>query len=214
MPGYADPKFTGFLSRAVAEDTLIRMQNCIAQLKQGDASARDQLFEYADRRLRILTDKMLSSFDRVRAFEGADDVRQNASIRLLRALNEIPITTPTDFFRLAATQIRRELIDLSRHYYGPAGLGQRQSPLPSTDNSALAASTWNSTRLASWSEFHSQVERLPDDEKAVFDLLWYQDLEQSEAAEALGISVATVKRRWMAARLRLKENVPGQLPAV
>lgn len=34
-------------------------------------------------------------------------------------------------------------------------------------------------------------------------LLWYEGLSQPEAAAALGVSLATVKRRWQAARLAL-----------
>ncbi len=52
---------------------------------------------------------------------------------------------------------------------------------------------------------HEQVERLPPEEREVFDLCWYHDLTQEEAAAALGVSVRTIKRRWLRARLRLQE---------
>ncbi len=54
-----------------------------------------------------------------------------------------------------------------------------------------------------WTEFHQQVEALPEDEREVFNLLWYGELTQAEAAEILGIAVRTVIRRWQAARVRL-----------
>jgi RNA polymerase sigma factor (sigma-70 family) len=44
---------------------------------------------------------------------------------------------------------------------------------------------------------------LPEEERSVFDLLYYHDLSQAEAAELLGVSVPTIKRRWAAARMRL-----------
>jgi RNA polymerase sigma factor (sigma-70 family) len=57
--------------------------------------------------------------------------------------------------------------------------------------------------LAEWTEFHRQVEVLPEDEREVFNLLWYGELTQAEVAEVLGIAVRTVIRRWQAARVRL-----------
>jgi len=56
------------------------------------------------------------------------------------------------------------------------------------------------------------VEALPDDEKEVFDLLWYQELTQAEAAALLNVSERTIKRRWASARLRLHEILGGELP--
>ena len=46
--------------------------------------------------------------------------------------------------------------------------------------------------------------RLPAEEREVFDLLWYEGLEQREAAACLGVPRATVQRHWLKARLRLK----------
>jgi DNA-directed RNA polymerase specialized sigma24 family protein len=45
-------------------------------------------------------------------------------------------------------------------------------------------------------------------------LLWYQELTQGEAAALLGISAATIRRRWLAARRRLLQTLKGQLPGL
>ena len=65
-----------------------------------------------------------------------------------------------------------------------------------------------------WSEFHQQVERLPEEEREVFDLLWYQGLSQAEAGQVLGVTERTIKRRWASARLRLHRVLKGTLPDV
>ena len=44
------------------------------------------------------------------------------------------------------------------------------------------------------------------------DLLYYQGLTQAEAAEVLGVSERTVKRRWQAARLALHDALGGEIP--
>src|SRR5262249_61821855 len=59
-------------------------------------------------------------------------------------------------------------------------------------------------RLATWSAFHEQVAALPEEEREVFDLLWYQGLPQAEAAELLHVNVRTIKRRWVSARMKIQ----------
>ena len=60
-----------------------------------------------------------------------------------------------------------------------------------------------------WTEFHEAVARLPDDLRVVFDLLWYQEMSQAEAAALLGVAVPTVKLRWMKARLQVQQALGG-----
>ena len=59
--------------------------------------------------------------------------------------------------------------------------------------------------------FHEQVEALPEPEREVVNLLWYEEMPQPEAGDVLGISLATVKRRWQSARLRLSETLDGEI---
>ena len=61
--------------------------------------------------------------------------------------------------------------------------------------------------LSAWSLFHEQVERLPDELRETFNLLYYEDLSQEESANVLGVSVSTVKRRWQEARVRLHDEL-------
>ena len=59
-----------------------------------------------------------------------------------QALEKVELTDARHFLRLAAVQIRREMIDMARHYHGPHGMaahhvtnmplrdaGSRQAPL-------------------------------------------------------------------------------------
>src|SRR5919201_1947156 len=87
------------------------------------AAAREELLAATCERLRRLTRKMLRDYPGVRRWEETGDVLQNALLRLCRALRDVTPPTARDYFRLAALQIRRELLDLARHYYGPQGQG-------------------------------------------------------------------------------------------
>src|SRR5262249_22666202 len=100
-------------------DSDTHLQHWIDRLRAGDPAARDRLIGHACARLRRLTRPMLRGSRRLRGYEETDDVLHNAVLRLLPPLQAPPPATAADFFRLAAQQVRRELLDLSRHYFGP-----------------------------------------------------------------------------------------------
>lgn len=190
-----------------AHSTTFLVQNCLNRLRTGDATARDELIAVTADRLRRLTRKMFAEGDRLRRWEEVDDVAQNATLRLYSALRDTVPETPLAFFRLGALQIRRELMDLARRYFGPLGAGANQaSAAGNADSSGLAdagQSTYDPGRLAEWSEFHARVENLPDSDRTLVDLLWYQGLPQEDVAGLLGVDVRTVQRRWVKTRLQL-----------
>ena len=113
-----------------------------------------------------------------------------------------------------------ELLDLARHYNGPQGQGAHHATWGPGDSSATGSDSGpaphdpsdDPARLAAWGEFHERIGSLPDEERAVFDLIWYQGLSQAEAATLLNVSERTVKRRWQAARLKLHEALAGEVP--
>jgi RNA polymerase sigma-70 factor (ECF subfamily) len=197
------------------------VQSCLDRLARGDETARAELFERTCERLSTLAHKMLRSYPRVRRWEETGDVLQNAILRLDRALKQVTVATPRDYFRLAALNVRRELLDMAKHYYGPQGGGAKHAThAPDARSSAQgglahdpgAESTAEPGRLAAWTEFHEQIEHLPAEEREVFDLLWYQELSQAEAAALLDVSERTIKRRWQSARIMLHDALKGEIP--
>jgi RNA polymerase sigma-70 factor (ECF subfamily) len=196
------------------------LQHCLDRLRAGDESARRELVAGACGRLGELTRTMLKDYRRLRRWEETDDVLQNALVRLHRSLQDVTPPSLRDFYRLAALQVRRELIDLARHYFGPHGQGRRHHTNAGDDDSRrtprpayeLPGPAEEPDALAAWAEFHRQADALPEEERDVFDLVWYQGLKHTEAADLLGVSARTVKRRWQAACLRLHEVLRGQLP--
>lgn len=198
----------------------LQIQGYLDRLRGGDEAARGELLNSACDRLRRLTRKMIKGYPNVHRWEQTDDVLQNAILHLQRTLQQLPIETARDFFRLAALHIRRELLDLARHYYGPHGAGARHeshSKRPAESGRVSTPDdpsdvTHEPVRLAAWSAFHEQVAGLPDNEREVFDLLWYQGLTQAEAAELLHVDVRTIKRRWLSARMILQDALQGEMP--
>jgi RNA polymerase sigma-70 factor (ECF subfamily) len=201
-----------------SSDHTTEIQAQLDRLHAGDGTARDELLALAAHRLVRLARKMLKGYPGVARWEQTDDVAQNALIRLNRALCNMAPPTARDFYNLAAVEIRRELIDLVRHYNGPLGIGANYSTQAGHANSAAAAGpstpdlSHDPGRLAAWAEFHDAVHSLSEPDRELFHLLWYQGLSQSQTASVLGISERTVHTRWLAARVRLSDALGGQLP--
>ena len=202
------------------ESQIAQVESWLERLNRGDAAARDELVSCASERLRRLTQRMLNDYPRVHRWEETDDVWNQALERLYVALAEVNPPTARDFYRLANLQIRRILIDLSRKYGGPMGLGaNHQSGGGRLDESGQPVFdpcdvSNNPVELESWTTFHEHVDLLPDDQREVFHLIYYQDLNQSEIAELLGVSERTVKRRWQEARLALCEALDDAMPLI
>lgn len=189
--------------------------------QSGEPSARGRLLEHCCGRLRILARQMLRQrFPHVGRWEQTDDVLQQAMLRLHGALDEVKLESGRHFYNLAATQIRRELIDLARHYYGPLGQGTKHETEQIGGDPERRAQPkhdrpdWSKepSSLAEWAEFHRQIEKLPPEEREVVDLLWYQGFTQDEAADVLGVTDRTVRRRWISARASLYETMAGEPP--
>ena len=204
---------------ASGTDLSTEIQLRLDRLRSGDESVRDELLDITRMRLGRLARKMLQGYPGVRRWEQTDDILQNAALRLCRALKKIRPESVHGFVRLAALQIRRELIDLARHYDGPEGEGRHHASLAGPDDAGTVpgppdspSDTDDPVRLATWSEFHETVKSLPDAEREVFDMLWYQGLTQREASALLGVTERVAKRRWRSARLKLHEMLGGRMP--
>jgi RNA polymerase sigma-70 factor (ECF subfamily) len=191
------------------------LKDLLARARLGDESARGDLIRRCSHRLELLTRKMLKDYPSVRRWEETGDVFQNSAVRLVRALNAVTPANTREFFGLAAEQIRRELIDLARHYRGPEGHGRNLVDATSAENSAPAFDPPAATEsdLDRWTAFHEAVHRLPAENREVFMLTFYHGWTQPEIAELFGVDERTVRRRWQAASLQLGEQLGGRLPS-
>jgi RNA polymerase sigma factor (sigma-70 family) len=185
------------------------------RLRAGDDSARDPLIALAQGRFVALARAMLRRYPHVRRWEETDDLLQAALMRLHRGLAVVRPEDVRHFDHLAATQIRRELIDLARSYHGPEGPGANHhtdGAGPDGRLARVAEKGGGPETLEGWAAFHEMVGRLPEDERQVMELLWYQGLTHSQAAEALGVATKTVQRRWASARLMIRDALDGERP--
>ena len=203
------------MSEQPGNTTLI--QGLLDRYAAGDMSAKDELIKHSMERLRRLARKMLRENPAVRRFNETDDVLQNAMMRLHRALETVRPESKDRFVGLAATQIRRELIDLWRHHYGPQGDGANLVADPNMGDSDGVARPMYDQGVMDTSagelprqdmeRFHTAVGELPDEIREVFEKSFYLDMKQEEIAKELGVSTKTIKRRFRDAKLQLEEKL-------
>jgi RNA polymerase sigma-70 factor (ECF subfamily) len=132
--------------------------------------------------------------------------------RLLKALREARPGTVRQFFALACQHMRWELNDMARRLdERPVVAHQNndQIPAPASSDSGL---TPDGRRMI------EAISGLPEAEREAFDLVRIQGMTQVEAAQILGVSAMTVKRRLNRSLqllveslgdLRPEEGVPG-----
>jgi len=201
----------------MSSDRTSQLQALLVRIHQGDQTARRELINRAYPRLRRLAAKLLAeSFPRLKqqpALIETSDVVNEAALRLYQALEEVTLPTVLDFFRLAAWRMRTILLDLAKR---PAPLLEPNTP-PDIETIAWPARPPDSETTpgrVAWLKLHEQIEQLPERERAVVDLLFYHTLHEAEAAELLGVSSKTVRRRWLAAKLRLFQALHDTAPGL
>jgi len=88
---------------------------------------------------------------------------------------------------------------------------------PSTDGTGAAPrhvdrATAPGTTVDRWTLFHEAIAALPDDQREVFQIVWYLGADQKSAATLIGCSERTVKSRWREAREAVKAALDGAAP--
>jgi RNA polymerase sigma-70 factor (ECF subfamily) len=195
----------------------LQLNHWVDRLRAGDRAARDELLRAVGDRLERLARKMLRRFPSVQRWAQTDDVLQNALLRLLRALEQVRPGSVRDFFGLAAEQMRRELLDLARHFHGPQGAAAHHESGILGDAARAPAPDWSARdespdEIEKWSAFHQAVQFLPVQEREVVGLIFYHGWTQAAVAELFQVSVSTVQRRWESALRKLHRALKAQEP--
>ncbi|MFO0814074.1 MAG: sigma-70 family RNA polymerase sigma factor [Gemmatales bacterium] len=181
----------------------------LKQLPHDESDVRSKIIAHTLDRLNYLTACMFRRSRNLRHMLQTDDIFQDASIRLYHALAKTHPDSVRGFFGLAATNIRWTLADLARKarkqrlQYNDAALDAAE---PVLENASSDEAERPQT-LLDWAAFHETVETMAPEAREVIELLWYQGLTQEDAAEVLGVSLRTLKRRWLSARIQLASKV-------
>jgi RNA polymerase sigma factor (TIGR02999 family) len=113
----------------------------------------------------------------------------------------------SQFYGIAAQMMRRILIDHAReHLAAKRGGGAKQVTLSGIE---AAADSDDAVEILALHEALEKLATLDERQAKVVELRYFGGLSVEEAAEALEISAATVKREWATARAWLKRELAG-----
>lgn len=195
------------------ERTTIAIQRFLDALP-GDAPAEPLIRELLDRavsRLRILCTSLLyRSYPRLTQPPlnlEADELLSGVVAGLLTAMKKVRPQNVRQFFAMATQHMRWQLNDLARL------LDERPRAGPLAESGFAAAPATTGTGLTpNGRRMLAAIEKLPDEEREIFDLIRIQGLTYAEAAEIVSVSVKTVQRRLNRARLLLAEQLADLQP--
>ena len=162
---------------------------------RGDADAVDKLAPLVRRELRGIARQMLSGERRGRNWQPTDLV-QETYIRLLD-WRVVRWENRAHFFATTARMMRRVLVDAARERR-TAKRGHDPSAVP-LDHVNLAAPT-PGVDIVALEDALTELATLHPRSSQVVELRFFGGFSVEETAEALGISVRTVKRDWNTAR--------------
>jgi len=111
------------------------------------------------------------------------------------------------FFGIAAQLMRRILVDHARKH-GAEKRGGPDVNLPLDE--ALAVPESKDVNLLALDEALNRLAEMDERQSRIVELRYFSGLSLEETAEALGISLATVKRDWNFARAWLRREIENQ----
>ncbi len=195
-------------------DTTADLRDLVERLRNGDDSARRLLLDRVYHRLqRIAAAMFQKDFPRLRAQHDLDSVVDEAWARLMLALEGEPPESVEQFYGLVFHKVRQVLLDMARRQSRHEQ--RRAQSLEEPNGSRRGADfdidddTHEPSRLAVWTEFHREVEKLPRDERLVFDLHYLGEFSQAEVAQLLSFHPKRVSRLWLVATGRLAQWLDG-----
>jgi len=176
----------------------------LVELSNGDASAHDRLFPLVYDALRDLARRELRR-ERPDHTLSATALVHEAYLKLVQ-LERIDWKGRAHFFGVCAPVMRQVLISHARSR-NAAKRGAGAAKLPLSD--ALAVAEERPEELLALDEALSRLEALSPRQARVVEARFFAGLSVEETAAALGISPATVKREWTAARAWLNRELAG-----
>ena len=161
------------------------------QWRRGDRAAADRLVDLVYGELHRIAAREMRREHREHTLQTTAVVHE-AYLRLIKS-EPIDWKDRAHFYAVAAQQLRRVLVDHARQHQSekrgggisPVSLWDSDGPAIASDENVLAVN-----------EALTRLESLDPRAAKVVELRFFGGLNELETAEALGISVATLKRDW------------------
>jgi RNA polymerase sigma-70 factor (ECF subfamily) len=136
-----------------------------------------------------------------------DDLVNSVVERLLKAMRTVRPQTVRQFFALVNQHMRWELNDLARR------LDDQASAVELRDGFTPASPISGSELTPAARQMLQAIDKLPEEEREVFDLVRIQCLSQVEVGKLLGVAIKTVQRRLNRSLSLLAKELDDLSPA-
>jgi RNA polymerase sigma factor (TIGR02999 family) len=177
------------------------LSGLVAQARNGNAAASTALIETIYPELRRLAHHYLAGERPAHTLQTIDLVHE-AWLRLFSA--DISIHDRTHLVALMATQMRRALVDYARHRNAAKGPG---GAIRISLSHVPDAGVRPDEDVLAIDEALTALAAVDPRAVRVVELRFFGGLGDAEAAQALGVSVSTLKRDWMFARAWLHDRM-------
>jgi RNA polymerase sigma factor (TIGR02999 family) len=174
----------------------------VAQARGGNAEASAALIDTVYPELRRLAHHYLAGERQAHTLQTSDLVHE-AWLRLFSSA-EVSVNDRAHLIALMATQMRRALVDYARHRNAAKGPG---SGIRVSLTGANELGAQPDEDVLALDEALDALETVDPRAVRVVELRFFGGLEEIEAAQALGVSVATLKRDWTFARAWLYDRL-------
>jgi RNA polymerase sigma factor (TIGR02999 family) len=174
----------------------------LEKVKKGDIEARERLLNIVYSELRTLASRKMRQ-------ERKDHTLQPSALvhEVYLRLFEDPGRQYTDrkhFFAMAATEMRRVLVDYARQHHAQKRGGLAKHV---TLDDALAYSCEHAEEMLALDAALDHLAAMKPECARIVEMTYFGGMTQREAAELLNCSEKTVKRRWTFARSFLLEEL-------
>jgi RNA polymerase sigma factor (TIGR02999 family) len=178
------------------------LSGLVARARGGDAEASAALIDTVYPELHRLARHYLAGERPEHTLQTSDLVHE-AWLRLF-ASAQVSVNDRTHLIALMATQMRRALVDYARHRNAAKGPGAR---IRVSLTSARELGMRPDEDVLAIDEALKALEAVDARAVRVVELRFFGGLGEAEAAEALGVSIATLKRDWVFARAWLLDQL-------
>jgi RNA polymerase sigma factor (TIGR02999 family) len=175
----------------------------LSRIESGDPSAAEQLLPLVYEELRKLAASRLAEEKPGQTLQATALVHE-AYLRLVDSEKVVSWNSRGHFFGAAAEAMRRILVERARRKRGPkAGGGRRPVELPDVP----AEITGTDLDIIALSESLDRLESIDPRSAELVKLRFFAGLTRHQAAEVLGVSVATADNDWAYAKGWLKAEI-------
>lgn len=216
MTSTANPRQTvgAVVSRFACSDTALHnvamsdVTQILSQIESGDPSAAERLLPLVYDELRKLAATKLIQEKPGQTLQATALVHE-AYLRLIGGNDSQPWNSRGHFFGAAAEAMRRILVENARRKNGPrAGGGHRRMELSDVAGEVLAAEAKETELdLVALSDALDELRGKDPRAAELVKLRFFAGLTRQQAAEVLGVSVATADNDWAYAKGWLKAEL-------